>query len=96
MVIQKRQDHIEHLLFPSIIIVCMFLVIEIAGIFNCHLISLLWFIRAVPLLQYFSGDTHDPILIVTIPARKKKCCRCEDYDKGYDRRTRGLEEGLES
>ena len=86
----------EHLRFPSIIIVCMFLIIEIAGIFNRHLISLLWFIRAVPLLQYFSGDTHDPILIVMILARKKRYCRCEDYDRGYCKRTRRLEEGLES
>ena len=87
--------HHEHLLFPSVIIVCTFLIVEIAGIFNRDLISLLWFIRAVPLFQYFSGDTHDEILIVMIPARKTGVIG-KDYDRRCWRRARGLEEGLES
>lgn len=70
--VQKAIGQHEHLLVSSIIVVCMFLIIEIAGIFNGDLVSFLWFIRAVPLLQYFSCDTHDAILIVTIPARKRR------------------------
>lgn len=52
-------EHHKNLPIPSIVVVCMSFIIEIAGIFDGDLISILWFIRAVPLLQYFSGDTHD-------------------------------------
>lgn len=91
----EASRHHENLLFPSVIIVRTFLIIEIAGIFNRDLISLLRFIRVVPLLQYLSGDTHDWILIVMIPGRKEGVIG-EDYGRRCWRRARGLEEGLES
>lgn len=82
--------------FPSIIVVCTFLIIEIASIFNGDFISLLWFIRAVPRLQHFSGDTHDAILTVRIPAKKANIGGEGYYGRGYlQARAWGLEEGLE-
>ncbi len=65
--IQRR----ECLLLPSIIVVRVFFVVEIAGVFDGDLVSLFWLVDSVSRLQYFSGNTHDDFVKVTVPGTKK-------------------------
>lgn len=59
------------LLFPSIVVVGELFVVEVASIFNSNIVPLLWLIRTIPRLQYFSGDTHYALVKVTVPGMKK-------------------------
>lgn len=88
---RKYQD-MECLHLPPIVIVWAFFIIEVAGIFDRDLISLVGFILTVPRFQQLLRDTHNVVPKSDDTSKEEKCLD-EDFDRGFGGRARGLEEG---
>ena len=51
-----------HLLFPSVMVVGAFFVVEVAGILHRHFVALLGVIGTIAWFQHFPGDTHAAVV----------------------------------
>lgn len=64
----------KYSLFAPMVVACLGLIVQVAGVLDGDLIALLRLVRTVALLQYLACDTHDEVDLWDVSIERCRIC----------------------